>query len=527
MAMSLIRLRWQLLINQLRRSTVVLVFSILAGLYVLGLLIGFVVAMALIGASAAMDPAQQGAVLTIIGAVIVFCWLIFPLFISGTSPMLDIRNFMVYGMPRKSLLQGFFFGSVLSPAGIGTAVVLLAMGLAWMKHPLALMATPVMALLGVSVCVLVSHLATTALNKAFSKRGVREIVQILLLLPLMLSGLLIVGAVETVADLWEMLPKIGSVIAMTPLGITALPGLVASGQWGIAGLNLVVFLATIAVLIWAWYLAMRRAEDQASVGASSSGKILAAGGIGKATTPSSAIRARALLYWRKDPRYSATLMVIPGLVILSFVLGNTEGFGIFGIMLPPFIAFLLGFAISADISYDASAFHLHVVSGVKGMDDRWGRASALLLWAAPAVLVLVLMTAWRTDSWEWLAPLTGVSLATLLLATGVSAVTSVRFIYPVPPPGASPFSTPSGGLAAILIGQGISTVISAVVAAPVIGLAVFAMVTESTVLGWSTLAAGLVYGALLLWVGIRVGASWFDRSADRAYQSVLNSIPEG
>ena len=46
------------------------------------------------------------------------------------------------------------------------------------------------------------------------------------------------------------------------------------------------------------------------------------------------------------------------------------------------------------------------------------------------------------------------------------------------------------------------------------------LVTGAAVWGWVTVALGLVWGAVALWLGVRLGARWYDRAQAETYQAV-------
>ena len=92
-------------------------------------------------------------------------------------------------------------------------------------------------------------------------------------------------------------------------------------------------------------------------------------------------------------------------------------------------------------------------AGVRGVDDRLGRALACLASRS--------RWCWRSPSgrfsspgdWEWLPNLLGLSLGTLFTGLGLSSVVSARYNIAVPLPGDSPFKKPPGNVAQTLAVQ--------------------------------------------------------------------------
>jgi ABC-2 type transport system permease protein len=298
---------------------------------------------------------------------------------------------------------------------------------------------------------------------------------------------------------------------------------VAEGRYADALGQCLLSVAWVAAAVWLWQVAVKRSYTR--VRGSGPATRASRSGLGLLGTlpgtPAGAIAARSIIYWLKDPRYSASLIVIPLLLVLFWFLGAQAGDYAMVLFMGPVTGFMLGYAISADIAYDGSAFALHVTSGVSGRDDRVGRVGALLLWALPLTLVLTLATAWIAGAWEQSPGLLGLALGALLTGAGVSAVSSARFIYPVPKPGDSPFATPEGSTVRLLLVSLGAMLVIGLLVLPELVLFVVALLTGSMLLQWLTLVVGLGLGSFLLWLGIRLGSRWFDRAQAETYQSVL------
>src|SRR5699024_1177674 len=96
--------------------------------------------------------------------------------------------------------------------------------------------------------------------------AVRDAIQMIILIPIMLAGFIFLGAIETIQQFWELLPSIAAWVAFTPAGFLAMPAFVAQGQWGMAVLHLVVMLADIVVLLGAYTLIVNRSTAAAGAG---------------------------------------------------------------------------------------------------------------------------------------------------------------------------------------------------------------------------------------------------------------------
>ena len=87
MALTLVRLRWTLTLNQWRRSPFTLVMSVLGALYVLGMA-AVAVTLLVTGLPALPDEAR-GATTVLAAAVVVLAWLVIPPFVTGVDATLD------------------------------------------------------------------------------------------------------------------------------------------------------------------------------------------------------------------------------------------------------------------------------------------------------------------------------------------------------------------------------------------------------------------------------------------------------
>jgi ABC-2 type transport system permease protein len=521
MVAHLMRMKLAITVNGWKRSTFQLVMSIFFIAYMV-----FVLAMWGVGAAflPELEVQWRGTVLTLVGAAVVLGWIVIPVFFTGVDMTLDPANFTTFGIPSRTLVLGLALAGLVTVPGAATLVAYLLSSLAWRDSlPAVLTAIPT-AILGALFCICISYAVTGLLAAFTGQRRIREIVSIIALVPLMLSGVILGGIVDSVEAAADRLPGIAAVIAWTPLGsFTAAPWAAAEGRYGEALGQGLLCLVWVAVAVWLWQLAVNRSYTQ--VRGSGPASRVSKAGLGLLGslpgTPAGAIAARSIIYWLKDPRYSASLVVIPLMLVLFWFLGAQSGDYSLVLFMGPVTGFMLGYAISADIAYDSSAFALHVTSGVSGRDDRVGRVGALLLWALPLTLVLTLATTWIAGTWDLLPGLIGLALGALLTGAGVSAVSSARFIYPVPKPGDSPFATPEGSaLRMLLVSLGAMVVIGVLVL-PELILFVVALATGNMLFQWLTLGIGLGLGLFVVWLGIRLGSRWFDRAQAETYQSVL------
>lgn len=509
MVAHLVRLKLTLLRNGLRRSPWQLVGLAFGALYALGIIGALVMALVFLR----NQPTELAATAVVLGgAVAIIGWAIIPVMISGTDMTLDPARFTTFAIPLKKMLPGLALGGLIGIPGIATVLVSLATVATWWHGVLPAVAALVGALLGVLTCVVVSKVTTTATASLASSRRFKDVSAIAFMVPLVLLGPIIAGVTRGIVESSAFLPELARTLAWTPLGAPwGLAADVTAGNYGQAALKLLIAAATIGVLSWLWKTLMQQALVTPPYSGSSKRKGSKLGLLGLfPATPTGAVTARALTYWLRDPRYSGSLVVIPLLpVVLVFSGAQSGEFGALAI-LAPLCAFILAWSISADVSYDNTAFALHLATGVSGRADRLGRALACLLFSLPTVLIFAFGYAVLADSWAMLPGLLGLSLGILFSGLGLASLVSARYTTPVPLPGDSPFKKPPGNMGQTLLVQFGGMAVLFVLVLPEVGLLIAELVTGNSALGWLNLILGPVLGLVLFVVGVRIGGKWLD-----------------
>ncbi|MBZ2196576.1 hypothetical protein [Occultella gossypii] len=522
-----VRLRLTLMANSFKRSVWQLIGFIVAVLYAV-----WIVGAAIFGTVTGVDadPRITADVVTIVGAVLVLAWWVIPLFAFGVDATLDPQRFVTYGVPRRTLLAGLAAAGLTSVPGFSMVVLVLGMALAWVGEPLTLLAALVGGVLAVALCVVGSRAITTALGPLLESRRYREVLTIAAFVPIVLVGPAVAwGAArleESGADfdaVPALLDQVASVVAWTPLGAPwGLAGAVHDGVWPLVLVRLLIAGVTLGLLWWLWDVSLARSLVTPPTSGAGKGRSKGLGWFDRMpATPAGAVAARALTYWFRDPRYAASIAVLPLLPVILLVAGGGTASEIL-LILAPLTAWILGYSVSADIAYDSSAFALHVSTGVSGRDDRTGRALAV---GPPAVAVVAIFAAFSLGfmgRWDLAPVVLGVSLGALGVSLGVSSVTSARLLYPVPKPGDSPFKQPQGAAMATIVSQLVGSLATVVLSLPFVALAIAALITSSALLGWLTLLVGVVEGVVMLLLGIRWGARIFDRRGPELLQQVMS-----
>lgn len=512
MVATLVRLRLLVLKNSFRRSTGQLVAVIIGALYgAVGLL---VVLAALVGLSFA--PAEVATTAVVLaGSAAVLGWAVLPLLLSGIEQTLDPGHLAVYPIALRPMMIGMLLSGAVGIAGAATTIASLGTALPWLRSPGVALIALVTGVLGAATCIVVSRAVTSVASGLASGRRFREASGLLILIPLILAGPIIIGITSGLRSSADALPAVATGLGWSPLGAAwAVPGAIAAGDPLGALLRLLIAVATLAVLwaVWRWGLSRSLVTP-----ARASSRVRAPGKSGLfgvlPGTPAGAIWARCLTYWFRDPRYLRQLLVIPLLPAIMWFYASINHSTGYIFAAAPVVAFALGIGMIADVSYDSTAFALHVSKAVPGRADRLGRAAALLTFAVPAIVIVALGSAAFEGDWLPATGILGLSLGMLLSGVAVCAVTSARFVFPVPEPGDNPFRSRPGSNISLLGPTFAAWGIIAVLCLPEIVLFVMSLVTRDAIFGWAALVVGVVLGGVLVAVGVRVGGRVLDARA--------------
>ncbi|WP_136518785.1 MULTISPECIES: hypothetical protein [Cellulomonas] len=504
----LVRLKLTLLRNGLRRSVWQVLGLVVAALYGLGVL---VLAGAGLVALSLQDAALRETVLVLLGSALVLGWWVVPLVAFGVDATLDPRRFVTFGVPRRDLLVGLTLAGLVGVPGVVTALLAVGTAAVWWREPLAALAGLVGGLLALAACVVGARASTAALAGVIGRRRVREVVAVLAVLLLAMTGPIISGLTDGVAALGTGgLGRVVDALAWTPLGAGwAVAPAVVAGDAGAAVLRLLVALATVALAYLVWDRALTRTLVQPA-SASHEVKARGLGWFARfPATQSGAIAARAATYWVRDPRYAMAVAIVPVLPLVMVV----SGAGDLVLVAGPLTGMLVGWSVSADVAYDGTAFWTHVAAPLRGVVDRCGRVVVAGALGALATVVVTVATAAWADALAHLPALLGAGLGLLLTALGAASVVSAMVVYPVQQPGDNPFSTKQGTSAVAFTSQLVGGTAVFVLTLPATVLAVLAVVQGSAAFGWAALVVGVLLGAALLVAGVVLGGRLLDRGA--------------
>ena len=554
MVATLLTLKLRLTLADLRRSTGRLVLWIIMAVYVLGVLGLAVVGLAVSSLFVAGNEETVSTLTVLFGCVLVAGWTLLPLVFFGSDQTLDPSRFTPFPLRGRQLAPGLVLAGIAGLPGLATAVLGVSAALPWLLTPPALVAGIVGGALGWVMTQLGCRVATTALSGTLSTRRARDLTGLIglvaiLLLSLAGSGVgLIVNSVAHTPDLWahivETARAVAAWLSWTPLGAPwALAGDVGLGQWGLAAGHLGVTLAYLALGMWVYSAVLDKALVT-PVTVSTTGPIAKGDAMARAATwpwargqlaPVAAITRRCLRYWRRDPRYLGQIPAMLLMPVLFTVLGLTmggldphgavdpTGDAIMAVMTGGMIAFgvgfmalMAGYALSADVAYDATAWWLHLVTGLKGWQDRLGRVIGQAVWALPTVIAVAIAVPLVTGHPGGIVVTIGASVNLYLTSLGVSCVASALIIYPVALPGESPLRVRTGLVGAQALSQFGCLTLSGVLALPVCIWAIFSHGWQN----WLVLAVGIVWGGAVTVAGIVIGG----RTMDARGPAILESL---
>jgi ABC-2 type transport system permease protein len=310
-----------------------------------------------------------------------------------------------------------------------------------------------------------------------------------------------------------VLQGVAGVIGWTPLGaVWSAPGDAATGDIGAAVLKLLIAIATVVLLWFAWralVFAMTTSSQRLA-------HVRTYRGLGWfrlfPATAAGAVAARSATYWVRDARYHVSLIVVPVVPLLMMVPLAVVGVppNVLALFPVPIMALFLGWSVHNDVAYDSTAIWLHVASSVPGKADRIGRLTPALLLGVPVIVLAAFITAPLFGDDAILPALIGLGLCILFAGLGLASVTSAQFPYPAVRPGDSPFAQPQAvGTASSLI-QSFSFFFTAALSAPVAWLAWLTLIEGSK---WAlpTLGLGIALGLVYLAIGVWGGGRIFTR----------------
>jgi ABC-2 type transport system permease protein len=510
----LVRLKLALLRNIFRRSRAQTIGAVAGTIYFSVLVAG----LTLLLAALRTTPDAALVAIPLAGAVGMVLWTVVPLFSFGSDPTLDPARFAVFAVPPRDLAVGLIAAALVGLPAIASSIMALGIVVAW-SHTLASTLTALVATaVGVLTAVTVSRWVTALASAATTSRRGRDVLVVAGVVMLVVVGPAIALAAN-VDDVARVATTVSRVVAWSPLGWAwAAPGDVATGRPLAGALRLTLAVALLVGALVLWTRAVRRQVERPHAVSRSDAPTGDPSDLGLFAhlpdRPDGAVAARVLTYWRRDPRYQVSLFMTPVFPLAVLVPYVTNDVAWAPLLLGPVLAFFLGFSEHNCVAYEADAFWLHLASGTRGRADRLGRLVPLLLLGGLLVPLYAVVGVAVADRWDLLPAELGLSIAVLGAGAAVSSALSILVPYPVPAPGENPFSAPPGAAGVTVLAQTLASTATMALASPVVVLAWFAWSSaDPTWAVWATGVVGILFGPFLVGLGLRVGATLYERRA--------------
>jgi ABC-2 type transport system permease protein len=507
----IVRLRFAMWRTAMTRSTLHLVSSVVGIVGALVVLTVLVPGLVLLSARSLRVTALTVPLFTLITLM----WIVLSLVASGVDSLLDPARFSVLPLQARELTRGLLAATCTGIPAIMLSVLALAQVGAWSSYPAAVPAAAVGGVLGVLTAILLSRAVTSALARVMTTRGGRVlgalVVSLSTLVPL---GLNLVLTTDTVFDQLASFDATQSalVASWTPFGWAwGLPYDVATGRWWSALAHLVLAVSFVVVLYLVWERLLGRVLTSPLT--SSGGQRIGRGRFLPAvlgTSPTATIAARRARAWYRDSRLVGIALrtgVLPIFFVVQAVTTGAPGLAGVGIVT---LAVFAGLTLMNDLAFDGQAWWLHVAVGVRGWEDRLGRAIASSVVFGPVVILTYAVSVRLgviSNAVPWLTVVVVSFLASLGLAVAVGSVLPGT----APRTGGNPFAATSGGAAQGCLVAIVSFVGPLVLTLPAIAIAVGT--TGSGIAQWVGLGVGTAYGVGLLATGVVLGGARIDRRA--------------
>jgi ABC-2 type transport system permease protein len=512
----IVRLKWQLLRNGLRRSTPQLVGMVLSALYGLAVLAQGLVALITLRFDQPSDVARIA--ITLGGSAVTLGWALLPVIAYGIDETLDPARFATFSISRRQLVLGLLLSSMVSIPAAVTTILAFATVITWSRSVLAVIVTPIAAAVGVLTCVAVSRVTSTAFSAMTRRRRGKELVSLLVLVIAVGFGVASSSIIKGLSAP-GLLAHVADVLGWTPVGLAwSAPADIVDGAIGTGLLRLTLALVFLVLALFAWDVLLRGALEnpRATAGGATADGASRDSGLGwfsrLPATPTGAVAARSITSWRRDPRYvssGALMLLLPLGLLVSPLTGGSRAWSL---AMAPAAGFLLGWSTHNDIAYDGTAFWGHVATGLSGRADRIGRLAPTAMAGAVLLPVYAAVASVLTGRWSLWPAMFGIGLGFLLSGFGVASVMSALKPYPVPGPGENPFGAPPGSSALTIVVQAVAGAAVFVLNVPLLALGLGVLLGHVW-MGWLCVVLAVVLGSAALWLGTWWGARIYEHRA--------------
>lgn len=516
MVAHLLRLRLDLLVGTLRaRDRARRIAAFCAAVAATVLVCMFVLALREESAVVAGAVMTLGASALFLGAVVL------PV-VAGARDPLDPRRFRVFGVEPHRMPVRIAVASLVSVPGVAVIAVAACTGVLAAFHGAPGTAAIVLPAAGAASILLAGRIGL-AISAVLPQRRPRELTVVLLLIAVVVC---VPVAIFFAAESWNQRIPDSVSAATVALGFTPIAPAVASvfgfasGGTFVAWTSAVISVVTLGALWALWSWSVRAALTQTDAPRHAGGDaglgwfwLVPPGAFG-------AIAARSLIYWTRDRRYLVNIAVVPVAALLAVLPLLVAGVPDRVIAVIPVLimALLFGWLPHNDIAYDASAFWIHVASGVGGLSDRLGRIMPILLIGVPLLAVALPVTLFVTGEWRLLPALSGAVICLFLSGLGLSSIVSASAPYAVPRPGDSPFRQPQRSDGRGAFGHAVALLGAFVFSAPTLWLFVIDLIDGGG--GMAAFWLGVSTGVGIALLGLAIGSFVYTARGERLMEFV-------
>ena len=511
MARVLVQLKVRLLLGALRASNAARVSFIVSSTFALLVAIG-----AFAGLAALRHNGAAVHLTTVIYTMFALGWVILPLLVFGLDATLDPATLALYPLRTRPLVIGLLAASATGAWPLANLIGELGITVGLAHGALAVIIAVIAAVLQVLFCITLARLVTTSLAGLMRSRRGRD-----------LAALAIIPIFALYEVFAQVLPRAIGNHELTAASFARVdgwlrwlpPGLAAhavqdasTGHAGTAALRLLLAAAITVVLGWLWAGALSRAlvtADASTQTATIKGGLLPFGRRGGLT---GTIAARSLAYQRRDP----TAMAYLGLTVIVMVVASISSLRGTHPEVGVLISAGIGGAFVGLVRSDAfglagPGFYLDALalSGRRALRSWFaGQNAADAAIAVPLILVVPLVLAIISGH-----PVNGLLAMALGLAAagaslGIGNLFSAALPFPMERRAGSPLPRQAEGFGLHAVGARFGgLIITAVLVVPVIVAIGGTGSVADAIRVPALIAGGAVYGALLAWAGIALGAA--------------------
>ncbi|MFI9744532.1 transporter [Streptomyces sp. NPDC052494] len=526
---TFVRLKLSLLKNGLRQSggrTAAYIASIVFGV--------LFAAITVLGFALMRGSVSAPTVSVLLIGTLALSWTVMPLFVPSGDETLDPSRLVMLPLQPRPLVRALLLASLVGVGPVITLVLVFGAALS-VAHGTAGVIVAVLAVpLVTAVCVALSRAVAAANVRLLTSRKGRDLA--------LLSGLVIAVGMQVVNFGAQRLGQAGGMGPLEPAAAVVgwLPPAAAigavdaasDGDHVVAAARLLLTAAALVALVYWWQRSLVRLmvePDGSTIGASSgSGAADKSGGTGLLGRilpggRTGAVMERSLRYIWRDPKTKAAWVTSLAMGLIVPLFNAFQGTGT--IYWACFASGMLGVQMYNQFGQDTSAFWM-VAQTLSTTADAYAelraRALALLTITLPFTALVTVATAAVLGDWSALPEALGLSLGLLGALVGSGAVASAVFPYSIPQDSGYKNVAPGqGGLAWMSILGGM--VGSALLCAPLIGATVYLHLSDQQSALWLLLPAGALYGALLVWAGLKLAA---PRTA-RRLPEILAAVSKG